>query len=41
MNTVKVYASGIFLCTIPENRVKGTLEYLRSKGIKNVTVKEV
>jgi hypothetical protein len=41
MNTVEVYIGGVFLCTMPVKSVKGMLEYLRSKGIKNVTVKEV
>jgi len=41
MNTVEVYIDGVFLCTMPVKRVRGMLEYLRSKGIKNVTVKEV
>lgn len=40
MNTVKVYVSGIFLCTIPEKKVKGMMGYLQSKGFYTVTIRE-
>jgi hypothetical protein len=40
MNTVEVYIDGVFLCTMPVKRVRGMLEYLRSKGINNVRIKE-
>ena len=39
MNIVKVYVSGIFLCTIPEGRVKGMMGYLQSKGFYTVTIR--
>ena len=40
MNIVKVYVSGIFLCTIPEDRVKGMMGYLHSKGFYTVTIRK-
>ena len=39
--SVKVFVNDVFLCTMPEHRVEPMLNYLRGKGITNVTVKEV
>ena len=40
MSIVKVYVSGIFLCTIPEKKVKGMMGYLQSKGFYTVTIRK-
>ena len=37
---VKLYVDDVFMCTLPHDRVEGTINALRKKGIINVRVEE-